>query len=201
MNQIIFSNDNYDNIENVENISNIPNKNNKKNFSKSLLFKSIFFISIGIILFLNIYYIVYYYRLNKKEELSKNLSFNFGLKTLYSSNENYSTNLDTNNYVIGIIEIKTIGINYPIINECTDKNLEIAPCRFVGPNPNEIGNLCIVAHNYNNYKFFSKINKLNINDIISIYDLNGKKIDYYVFDKFETYYNDLNCTKQDTNRK
>jgi sortase (surface protein transpeptidase) len=118
------------------------------------------------------YYSISHYLLNKKEKLSKNLYENFEIKTLYASqNDSYTTNLDTSNYVIGIIEITSIGISYPIISEATDENLKIAPCKFWGSMPNEVGNLCIVAHNYNNYKFFSKIKNLNIGNVISIYDL------------------------------
>lgn len=199
MNQIIFLNDTEDNFENTENIIQDTNINNKKRNYKSYLFKCIFIFSNTISLMFVIYYIWFNYSINKNEKISKNLSNNFEIKTLYSSNQNYTTNLDSNNYVIGIIEINSIGISYPIISESTDENLKISPCKFFGPNPNEVGNLCIVAHNYNNYKFFSKIYKLNNNDIISIYDLSGQKIDYYVYDKYEVDFNNLDCTNQDTN--
>ena len=199
MNQIIFPNDTEDTFENNENIIQNTNINNKKRNYKSYLFKVIFIFSNTISLMFFIYYIWFNYSINKNEKISKNLSNNFEIKTLYSSNQNYTTNLDSNNYVIGIIEINSIGISYPIISESTDENLKISPCKFFGPNPNEVGNLCIVAHNYNNYKFFSKIYKLNNIDIISIYDLSGQKIDYYVYDKYEVDFNNLDCTNQDTN--
>lgn len=199
MNQIIFSNDANDDFENNANVSQNTNINIKKRNYKSYFFKCIFIFSNVISLAFFIYFIWFNYSINKNEKISKNLSNNFEIKTLYSSNQNYTTNLDINNYVIGIIEINSIGISYPIISESTDENLKISPCKFLGPNPNEIGNLCIVAHNYNNYKFFSKIYKLNNNDIISIYDLSGKKIDYYVYDKYEIDFNNLDCTNQNTN--
>ena len=56
-----------------------------------------------------------------------------------------------------MIEIPKIGIYYPIISEATDELLKISPCRIAGPMPNEDGNLCIAGHNYDNYKFFSKL--------------------------------------------
>ena len=40
--------------------------------------------------------------------------------------------------VVGIIEIKIIGVHYPIINEFRYDLLKIAPCKFFGPNPNEV---------------------------------------------------------------
>lgn len=63
------------------------------------------------------------------------------------------------------------------------------------------GNLCIAGHNYNNYQFFSRLKKLNIGDIIYIYDLNGNKIAYRIYKSYETDYDDLTCTTQETNGK
>ncbi|MCI8482191.1 MAG: sortase [Clostridia bacterium] len=37
------------------------------------------------------------------------------------------------------------------------------------------GNTCIAGHNYNNYQFFSRLKKLNIGDVIYIYDLSRSK--------------------------
>lgn len=63
------------------------------------------------------------------------------------------------------------------------------------------GNLCIAGHNYNSYKFFSRLKELKIGDTISIYDLSGKKTDYIVYNSYETDYDDLSCMSQDTNEK
>ena len=65
----------------------------------------------------------------------------------------------------------------------------------------KFGNLCIIAHNYNNNKFFSKINKLKVNSIISIYDLNGVKIDYEVYKNYEVDFNNMECINQQTNNQ
>ena len=51
-----------------------------------------------------------------------------------------------------MIEIPSIDLHYPIISEISEDNLKIAPCKFYGSMPNEIGNLCIAAHNYKNEK-------------------------------------------------
>ena len=72
-------------------------------------------------------------------------------------------------------------------------------CRFAGPLPNEIGNLCIAGHNYVDYKFFSRVNELAKGDIITIYDLNGKSLDYEIYKIYETNSNDISCTFQNTN--
>ena len=61
--------------------------------------------------------------------------------------------------------------------------------------------MCIAAHNYDNDKFFSKINTLSNNDSIYIYNLNGEKHEYNVRENFETAFNDTSCTRQKTNEK
>lgn len=156
--------------------------------------------------FLYIIYILYIIIINKKDYLGRLVS-NFNITNLYSSNNTYhSSRTSINNYiqdddnfsVIGLIEINAIGINYPILSKINDDLLKIAPCRFYGPMPNEVGNLCIAGHNYNNYKFFSRLKKLNNGDIINIYDLSGTKIEYSVYNSYETNYNDLSCISQDT---
>jgi len=81
----------------------------------------------------------------------------------------------------------------------SDELLKIAPCKFYGPYPNEIGNLCIAGHNYNNNLFFSNIYKLNIGDEINIYDSSNSLIKYYVYKKYETNKNDTSSTSQNTN--
>ena len=79
--------------------------------------------------------------------------------------------------------------------------LKIAPCKFHGPNPNEVGNLCIAGHNYRNSKFFSKVPNLQLGDTIEITDLSGRMLTYTVYDKFIVNPDELACTSQLTNGK
>lgn len=102
-------------------------------------------------------------------------------------------------YTIGVINIPSINVNYPILSTYTDELLKIAPCRFHGPNPNEVGNLCIAGHNYKNSKFFSKVPNLQLGDKIEITDLSGRMLTYTVYDKFIVNADELECTSQLTN--
>ena len=141
-------------------------------------------------------YIFYLYNINKKENVSKKLANNYNISKLYSENQNYSS---INTYidngieysVIGLIEIPKLNLNYPILSKINDNLLKIAPCKFYGPMPNEYGNLCIAGHNYDNYKFFSKLYTLNINDEILIHDMKGNIIKYFVTDNFEVKENEF----------
>ena len=65
-------------------------------------------------------------------------------------------------YTIGQIYIPKINCKYPILasevesdDDVFDTLLKIAPVKFHGANPNEIGNFCIVGHNYRNSQFFN----------------------------------------------
>lgn len=157
---------------------------------KKKLFTLQFSISILLILATIIIYIFYLYNINSKENISKKLTDNYNISKLYSNSQNYNsinTYIDngTEYSVIGLIEIPKINVNYPILSEINDDLLKIAPCKFYGPMPNQYGNLCIAGHNYDNYKFFSKISNLEINDEILIYDTNGNFLKYLVTDNFE----------------
>lgn len=101
--------------------------------------------------------------------------------------------------VAGEISIPQINIKYPIIYETTEEYLKIAPTKLFGPDINEIGNFCIVGHNYKNGDFFSKIKELNTNDKVYLTTNRGEKFTYLVYDKYEVDEKDLSCTSQETN--
>ena len=105
-------------------------------------------------------------------------------------------------YTIGQINIPKISCSYPILSSKEDNYttlLKIAPCKFWGPNPNEIGNFCIVGHNYRNTQFFSNVPSLVNGDIIQITDLFGNTIEYEVYDKYIVDPTNTECTSQLTN--
>lgn len=104
-------------------------------------------------------------------------------------------------HTVAIVNIPSIGVNYPVLNTTTDELLKISPCYFWGPKPNQIGNYCIVGHNYRNSKFFSKVPTLENGAIIEITDLTGKTLKYSVYDKYLVDPSDVSCTSQRTNGK
>ena len=107
----------------------------------------------------------------------------------------------TEYYTIGQIDIPTIDCHYPILASDTenfDTLLKIAPVKFHGANPNEVGNFCIVGHNYRNSQFFSKVPRLENGDIIQITDTFGEVVQYEVYDKIIVKNTDILCTSQQT---
>ena len=176
-----------------ENINNSSTFNNRK-------YKILFIIfSATALLFLTILFIKIFMD-NKNEEIAKKLTDSYTISTLYANNTTYTPEVQANEpFVIGIIKIDKIKLNYSILSVSNDELLDISVCRFAGPMPNEVGNLCIAGHNYVDYKYFSRLNELEINDIITIYDLNGNFVDYSIYEIYETSADDTSCTFQDTN--
>ena len=85
---------------------------------------------------------------------------------------------------IGIIEIPKIQIKYPIIDATpTFENMRVSICKFWGSKLHDVGNFCIAGHHTYDGTMFGNLNKLEMNDIITITDMEGVKLDYLVFDK------------------
>lgn len=163
-------------------------KINSKN--KKFFFKIQFFISIILLFIIMLIYIINLTTINSEETASKQITENYNILKLYSNTQKskeiiYSQ--DGKSFsIIGMIEIPKINIYYPIISESNENLLKIAPCRISGPMPNEDGNLCIAGHNYDNYKFFSKVNILTKNDKIIIYNVDGSNLIYKIDNIYET---------------
>ena len=106
---------------------------------------------------------------------------------------------------IATVSIPKLNLQYPVLDgetdsaEETEALLKISPTKFWGPEPNEVGNFCIVGHNYRNTKFFSKVPTLVSGDIITLTDLSGRTIQYKVYNKYEVAPTDVSCTTQLTN--
>ena len=105
------------------------------------------------------------------------------------------------------VSIPKINLNYSVIQgetgslEETEDLLKISPVKYHGGNPNEIGNFCIVGHNYRNEKFFSKVPSLVVGDEIQLTDLSKRTLTYKVYDVYTVDPNDTSCTTQMTGGK
>lgn len=100
-----------------------------------------------------------------------------------------------------VITIPSIGISYPVLTETSDELLEISVNKYWGPNPNEVGNYCIVGHNYRNGKMFGRLSELVNGDIIELEDLSGRTLKYKVYNKYVVKPTNTKCTSQLTNGK
>ena len=196
---------------------------------KKIFYKFEFFLSIFLVCLLSTYGIYAEYDRNKSEQVSKEILANLDIEgkeekleqVIVVLNSAFSEEIETNivdepeeevppiqittasdgteYYTIATINIPKINVNYPILSETTTELLKISPCKFWGADPNQVGNFCIVGHNYRNSKFFSKVPSLENGDIIEITDLSGKTLQYSIYDKFVIEPEDTACTSQLTN--
>ncbi len=103
---------------------------------------------------------------------------------------------------IAVVNIPKIGVNYAVLQgengslEEIEALLKISPVKYHGYEPNEVGNFCIVGHNYRNSKFFSKVLNLGIGDTVELTDLSGRTITYEVYDKHTVVPEDTSDTTQ-----
>ena len=167
-------------------------KIHKKKLSN--FFKIQLYVSTLLFFSLTSYFIYYRIKLNNEEKYSSHILNNYNVSLLYSTPQNNESNYETSfdiNQVLGIIDIPSLNIYYPIFANYNDELLKISPCRFYGPSPGRTGNLCIAGHNYDNDKFFSKIGLLKNGDIINLYNNVGKSFSYYVSSVYEVKENDL----------
>ena len=118
--------------------------------------------------------------------------------------------------VVGIIEIPSINIKYPILNKTNDNSMEYSITKFSGGEVNEIGNFVVAGHNYLNGTMFGKVDQLKIGDEIKLTDLYNNTLTYEIFDIYSTDPNDtsiiesskegtkevtlITCTKGQINR-
>lgn len=87
--------------------------------------------------------------------------------------------------VVARLIIPTIELETNILEEYTEEGMDICASKFWGPEPNEIGNFCIVGHNYNKENMFSNLINLNIGDEIYLIDNKNGKITYTIFDIYK----------------
>lgn len=114
----------------------------------------------------------------------------------------YEASDGTKYYVIAVITIPKLNIQYPVLSTWSNELLKNATCRYAGPEePNTVGNFCIIGHNYRNSSFFSKLSTLETKDIIQLQDMSGKTVEYMVYDTYVVEPEDLSCTNQNTNGK
>ena len=195
---------------------------------KRKLYKVVFFISVLLVCLLSSYYIYAEYDRGKSEEVSQVLLSEVKsdddttkkstkddaiiiVLNEEDSNEQESVANEVVSSTIGditytteaIITIPKIGITYPVLSETSDELLEISVNKYWPEDlkPNEIGNYCIVGHNYRNGKMFGRLSELENGDIVELEDMSGRTIEYEVYNKYVVDPTDTSCTSQMANGK
>lgn len=116
-----------------------------------------------------------------------------------------NTKIDTKTYTSkdgvkytteAIIKIPKINIEYPVLSATSDALLFVSLNKYWGPQPNEVGNYCIVGHYYENGKMIGKLHKLKNGDKAELTDLSGNTLKYQVYNKYVVEPTDTRCTSQ-----
>ena len=100
-----------------------------------------------------------------------------------------------------ILSYPKLDISYPVITEESEELLKISLCKYWGPSPNQVGNYCIVGHNYKSGKMFGKMYMASTGDEVKLKDLSGKTVTYSVYNIYTVEPTDVSCTSQLTNGK
>lgn len=102
--------------------------------------------------------------------------------------------------VIGLIEIPTIDLKYPILEKTTKATMKTSISRFDGGEINSYGNVSLAGHNNYSGTMFGKNKKLKVGDFIYLTGIDGTKIEYEIYDVFVTNPDDTSIlTTKDNN--
>lgn len=102
--------------------------------------------------------------------------------------------------VIAKLNIPIINLETYVLDKYTEVALNVSVTKFWGANPNQVGNFCIIGHNFQNKNMFHNLKKLKVGNRLFISDNNGK-MEYEVYDIYKVKPKDVSCLNQDTNGK
>lgn len=130
----------------------------------------------------------------KMTEISEDINQIDMLEENKSSEETKIKNIEIEGYkVIGLIKIDKINLEYPILEETTNKTMKLSITKFWGNELNEIGNVTLAGHNNKDGTMFGKTKNLQKSDIIEITDLKNNTVKYEIFDMYIIYPDDTSC--------
>lgn len=163
--------------------------NQKINKKLKYVFKTQLFISLIIAAIIIFIFIKNYNNEENLEEISTQINKAVKLSAIYNV-QNEKLEL-----YFGKIVIDKIDLEYTIFNEFSEELLKIAPCKFYGKDLETKGNIAIVAHNYNDDRFFGRLDELEVKDNIKIISFDNKEYNYTIYDIFETEEDDTSILK------
>lgn len=103
--------------------------------------------------------------------------------------------------VVAKLEIPKIELETFVLQEFSENSLNTSVTKFWGPNPNEVGNLCIAGHNFRKQNMFHNLKKLEPGDRIFLQDNYNGKVEYEVYEIYKVFPEDVSCLSQVTKGK
>lgn len=184
----------------MKKILNIISKINKEKFFNVIIILIIIALYVFVALF-----IYSNFRERKRQEVANGIIDKVDEQIEKNQNNDTQVSEITTTYdgisytVLGKIRIKKINIYQPILKENTKRAYDASVVKISGPELNTFGNVAIGGHNFMRGNFFIKINRLRENDVVTITDLSGKSVDYYVYEYGVTSIDDASYLAQPEN--
>ena len=100
--------------------------------------------------------------------------------------------------IVGKLDIPKINLSTYILEETNDDSLNVSVTKLCGPNINEVGNFCVLGHNYNKKEMFGNLKKLVKDDKVILTNMYGQKVEYIVYDIYIIKPNEVECLQQET---
>lgn len=171
-----------------------------KNINKEKVF-NVLIVLVVIGLYVSVFLLIYSnFRERKRQEISNGIIDK--IDEVIAENEGSEITEANVSYggfnftVLGKLRIKKINLYEPILKENTASAYNTALVKMSGPDLNEYGNVAIGGHNYMRGNYFLKINRLRDGDVVTVIDLTGRSVDYYVYDYFTTSADDASYLAQ-----
>lgn len=169
-------------------VTSLKNKNLNRKSNKNK-FYMIFVISLILLILIFIYIVSFFYNSKQEEKINQLYLQTLNTQKLYST----QNLVNSKSVILGKIKIPKINLDYMVFNEYNEDLLKISICKFYGNSLEEKGNIGLAGHNYNDERFFGKLNKLEIGDEVILQDLQDKKYVYIVNNIYESNSEDLSC--------
>ena len=135
-------------------------------------------------------------------EFREEIEFSYLTDTIEEEKNIEETDITIKEYkgyeAIAKLTIPKIKVETYVLSDYSKESLETSVTKYWGPNPNDVGNFCIVGHNYINSKMFGNLKRLDIGDKLYLYDKINKEIEYEIYDIYKVKPIDVSCLSQDT---
>lgn len=96
------------------------------------------------------------------------------------------------------LAIPKIDLETFILDTNDEEGMWICPTKYYGPDPNEMGNYCIAAHNYDKENMFNHIIELEKGDQIFLSDNKNGKCTYEIYDIYKVKPTETQVLSQNT---
>ncbi|HYE10301.1 MAG TPA: sortase [Patescibacteria group bacterium] len=118
----------------------------------------------------------------EQNDISDNTNVSINSDAKVNVNATFDANIVDIYKPIGILEIPSLNIKYPILNKTTDGALKLSVTAYAGK-INEINNFVIAGHNYKNDFAFGKLKYVQKGDVVKIEGVEYKVFDIFVVDE------------------